>query len=312
MSNSLAATADPLTDIKLDGISHIAVNVDDLAAARDFYRGVLGFSLEADSQIAECGRHAVVATASGQRIALCQTDDFTPLPDTGIHNGYRVTAQARQTILDRLAKENIEVFSYREIRPAEAGDNCYFYDPSGNRLQLVVAEATAGTPAGPLIQAIDHVTLQASDIEWEEDFFVRRLGLPIDCVVGWRTADYVLAKRWKDGAESMAPGQMRLDKRYSTIHGTDPVPRVNMQLFAKVGDAAIGIYLANKHFQMPPEDLLVGTPRIAFRVSQKSLKAVAAHLQAGSHAVKGPIAHAAGHSLYCQDAAGNFIEFCCP
>ncbi|HEY4136003.1 MAG TPA: VOC family protein [Alphaproteobacteria bacterium] len=316
MSNSLAATADPIADIKLDGISHIAVKVDDLAAARDFYRGVLGFSLESGLSLPECGQHAVLSTASGQHVALCLDAGFAPLPDTGIHNGYRVSPQARQTILDRLAKENIEVFSYREIRPAEAAENCYFYDPSGNRLQLVCADGTAAAANGSLVDAIDHVTVQASDVHWSEDFYARRLAMPIDAVVGWRTADYVLAKRWKEGAESMAPGQMRLDKRYSTIHGTDPVPRANMQLFVKAGDACVGVYLATRHFQMPPEELQIGTPRVAFRVSRNSLKAIAAHFKETGHAAEGPIAHSASpqarHSLYTKDTNGNFIEFVSP
>jgi catechol 2,3-dioxygenase-like lactoylglutathione lyase family enzyme len=314
-SSTEVLTAARREDIKLDGIAYLAVNVADLAAAKDFYCGLLGFTPEPDTRLPECGRHAVVATASGQRVALCQSDGFAPSAETGIHNGYRVTAQARQTILDRLAREKIEVLTYHEIRPAEAKDNCYVYDPCGNRLQLVVTDKPANGTSASLIQGIDHATLQAADVEWEEDFYARRLGLPIDCVVGWRTADYVLARAWKDGKEAMAPGQMRLDKRYSTIHGTDPVPRPNMQLFVKTGSETLGIYLANKHFLYPPEELLVGTPRVAFRVSRTALSAIATQMEADGYPTSGLVDHPssapARQSLYCKDLGGNFIEFCC-
>lgn len=312
-SNAEVMTAVRREDIKLEGISHLAVNVADLTAAKDFYCGLLGFAEEAGTSLPECGRHVVVGTASGQRVALCQKDGFAPSPETGMHNGYRVTAEARQTILDRLEREKIEVFSYREIRPAEAQDNCYVYDPCGNRLQLVITKQ-AQPASSCLVQGIDHATLQAADAEWAEDFYAQRLNLPIDCVVGWRTADYVLARAWREGKEAMAPGQMRLDKRYSTIHGTDPVPRPNMQIFVKAGSEALGVYLANRHFQMPPEEKLIGTPRIAFRVSETALAAIAAEVRS----VGRPLARLVDHpsssplrqSLYCKDPGGNFVEFC--
>ena len=312
-SNVEVMTAPSRDDIKLEGISHVAVNVADLEAARAFYCGLLGFALEADTSLPECGRHIVVATASGQRVALCQKDGFAPLADIGIHNGYKVSAAARRTILERLGREKIEVSSYREIRPAEAKDNCYVYDPCGNRLQLVVTDAPSDGQS--LIQGIDHVTLQAADVEWAETFYVSRLGLPIDCVVGWRTADYVLARAWREGKESMAPGQMRLDKRYSTIHGTDPVPRPNMQIFVKIGDGALGVYLANKHFQMPPEQLVIGTPRVAFRMSRTALAALAAQMESSGQPTSGLVDHPSAspvrRSIYAKDPGGNFIEFCC-
>jgi catechol 2,3-dioxygenase-like lactoylglutathione lyase family enzyme len=315
-SADLMTKAPGLADIRLDGISHLAVNVADIDAALNFYGDTLGFTHEPAVSLPQCGSHAVVAAASGQRMALCRSNSPRPSPEWGVHNAYRVTADARAAIVDRVARRGDQVFSYREVRPAEAADNCYFYDPFGNRIQLVVTDRPAeGGRAGPTIQGIDHAVIQTIDIEWEEEFYVSRLGLPVDCNIGRRTADYVLAQMWKDGKEDMAPGIMRLDKRYSTIHGTDPVPRPNMQLFVQTGGNVLGIYLTNKPFQEPPEEMVVGTPRTAFRVTRAALAAIAATLEAAKHPTVGPVEHPTAspvrYSLYCKDPGANFIEFCC-
>lgn len=302
--------------IQLDGISHVAVNVTDMDAAREFYCAVLGFSFERDLALPGCGPHAVLRAASSQRVALCRDEAWKPLSDSGVHTAYRVTPEAHDGILERLARQGVTVFSYREVRPAEAEDACYFHDPAGNRIQLVrVAGQNAGAGArGAGIAGIDHAAVQAIDLEWEEDFYLGRLGLPVECLVGWRTEDYVLARRWKNGEVDMAPGTMRLDKRYSTIHGTDPVPRPNMQMFVRTGGEAFGIYLASKDFQLPPEEPIIGTPRVAFRVPGEALPAIAARLETTGRAVVGPIRHPTPSplrsSLYCRDPGGNFIEFC--
>jgi catechol 2,3-dioxygenase-like lactoylglutathione lyase family enzyme len=318
----MSSSADVMTkvpgpaDIRLDGISHLAVNVDEVDVALNFYCDVLGFTHEPAVAMPHCGTHAVVKAPSGQRVALCRSESPRASAESGVHNAYRVTADGRRQIADRVARRGGQVFSYREVRPAEAADNCYFYDPCGNRIQLVVTDgAASGGQTSPSILGIDHAVVQTIDIEWEEDFYVHLLGLPLDCFVGRRTADYVLAQMWKDGKEDIAPGIMRLDKRYSTIHGTDPVPRPNMQLFVETGEDVLGIYLTNKPFQEPPEEMVIGTPRTAFRVGRTALAAIAASLQGAKHPTVGPVEHPAvspvRHSLYCKDPGGNFIEFCC-
>lgn len=311
-SADLVTKAPGPAEIRLAGISHLAVNVADIDAALHFYCDSLGFIRESAASLPKCGSHAVVSAASGQRVALCRSESPRPSPEWGVHNAYRVTADARAAIVDRIARQGGQVFSYREMRPAETGDNCYFYDPFGNRIQLVVADRGGSDPT---IQAIDHAVIQTIDIEWEEEFYVNLLGLSVECNIGRRTADYVLAQMWKQGKEDMAPGIMRLDKRYSTIHGTDPVPRPNMQLFVETGEDVLGIYLTNKPFQEPPEEMVIGTPRTAFRVTRTALAAIAARLEGTSHPTVGPVEHPTGspvrHSLYCRDPGANFIEFCC-
>jgi catechol 2,3-dioxygenase-like lactoylglutathione lyase family enzyme len=299
--------------VALTGISHVAVLVDELEAARAFYGDLLGFRPIGTDVLPSCGHHVLFATASGQLVALCEGEKDPGLADTGIHQGYRVTAAARDEILRRLAGRGVEVHRYKEDRPAEDAHNIYFYDPSGNRLQLVAVEGGRAVD-GVLIGGIDHAAVQAIDVEWEEKFYTRHLGLPVDHVVGWRTADYARARAWGDGKDPMAPGCRRWDKRYNAYHGTDPVPRPNVQLFVKTGDAILGIYLAVNHFQAPPEEDVVGLPRIAFAVPSAEFDRLGELLSDWGPMV-GPVDHPAGsprrRSLFFKDPGANFIEFCC-
>jgi catechol 2,3-dioxygenase-like lactoylglutathione lyase family enzyme len=208
------------------------------------------------------------------------------------------------------------VHRYKEDRPAEDAHNFYVFDPFGNRLQLVTVDDGKAPRAGEaaLIAGIDHACVQAADVEWEEKFYTGHLGLPVDHVVGWRTADYARARAWGEGKDPMAPGCRRWDKRYNVMHGKDPVPRPNVQLFVRAGDAVLGVYLADTHFQEPPEDDIVGLPRIAFAVAPQDFDRLA-ELLADWGPMVGPVTHPAGspraRSLFFKDPGSNFLEFCC-
>lgn len=296
---------------RLAGYSHIALVVGDLAAARTFYGDVLGLPFLGSDVLPECGHHLALATASGQLVALCEGGASPPLPETGNHQAFRVSPAARDEIAARLTRHGVAVHRYKEDRLAEQDDNVYAVDPFGNRLQLV---ANAPHASKALIDGIDHVAVQAIDVEWEEKFYVGHLGLPVDQVVGWRTSDYVRARLWGDGKEDMAPGARRWDKRYNVMHGKDPVPRPNAQLYVRIGDGALGVYLADTHFQAPPEEDVIGVRRLAFAVRREDLDRLAERL-ADWGPIVGPVKHPAssprGHSVYCKDPGANFLEFCC-
>ena len=317
MSSSAATLAErPQSGVALAGISHLAVLVDDVAAARSFYTDMLGFRSIGSDVLPHCGHHALLTTASGQLLALCAGEKDPGLVLTGLHQAYRVTAAARDVILSRLAESGTTIHRYKEDRPAEDGDNLYIFDPFGNRLQLVTIPGDRAPRGGEaaLITGIDHVAVQAADVEWQEKFYTRHLGLPVEHVVGWRTADYARARDWGEGKDPMAPGCRRWDKRYNIMHGKDPVPRPNVQLFVTVGDSVLGIYLADNHFQEPPEEAVTGLPRVAFTLAPRDLDAMAELLRDWGPMI-GPLSHPAGsprsRSLLCKDPGGNFLEFCC-
>lgn len=297
----------------MDSISHIVLEVADLQRAKEFYRP-LGFELADDVRVPECGRSVLLRTASGQGVILSETPQPHSLPETGVHQAYRISPLDRDAVAKELAACAVTVHTYEEDRPHEKDDNFYFYDPDGNRIQLVASAATSG--ASGKILGIDHAAIECHDLEWAEDFYVKTLGLIVEHRVGWRTDDYVRAKLWGEGKENMAPGTRRWDQRYTVMEQKRRLPRPNTHFFVRVGGEVLGIYLATQHRQEPPEEQIVGTPRIGLRASRQALNQTAELLAATRTPINGPIEHSEAApiaaSLYIRDPGGNFLEICVP
>lgn len=298
----------------MEGISHIVIEVSGLKRGEEFYCGVLGFESLGYDRIHGCGRNVLLRAASGQWLILSESSEPRSLPESGVHQAYRVAPSDREAIGKKLASRDIKVHTYREDRPAEEGDNFYFYDPDGNRIQLVASKAHHN--ASGKVLGIDHAAVECHDLEWAEDFYVKVLGLTVDHRVGWRTADYVRAKLWGEGKEEMAPGTRRWDQRYTVMEQKRRLSRPNTQLFARVGDAVLGVYLATQHRQEPPEEQIVGTPRIGLRANRRLLDETAKLLKEHGSPVERPMEHPMSTpiaaSLYFKDPGGNFLELCVP
>jgi catechol 2,3-dioxygenase-like lactoylglutathione lyase family enzyme len=298
----------------MKGISHVVIEVADLKRGEEFYRDLLGFESLGHDLLPGCGRNALLRALSGQWLILSENSQPRSLPKTGVHQAYRLASFDREAIGKKLVIRQIDVHHYKEDRPAEEGDNFYFYDPDGNRIQLVSSE-TVSDPGGKVL-AIDHAAVECHDLEWAEDFYVNALGLSVDYRVGWRTADYVRARLWAEGKEEMAPGARRWDQRYTAMEQKRRIPRPNTQLFLRTGDSVLGVYLATEHRQEPPEEQLIGTPRIGFRTTRRQLDETVKLLSQHRLALHGPIEFPASTpvlaSLYLKDPGGNFLEICVP
>ena len=293
------------------GISHIVIEVSELKKAEELYRE-LGFESLGHDRLPGCGHNVSLRAASGQWLVLTENAQPRSLPETGVHQAYRVTAAGREVIGRKLAARQIEVHNYKEDRPAEEDDNFYFHDHDANRIQLVASNASA---SGKIL-GIDHAVVECHDLEWAEDFYVKVLGLAVDHRIGWRTADYVRAQLWGEGKEHMAPGTRRWDQRYTVMEQKRRIPRPNTQLFLRVGDGVVGVYLATQHRQEPPEKQIVGTPRIGLSVSRTMLDETVKLLEERRVPVHGPVEHPASSpiaaSVYVKDPGANFLELCVP
>ena len=297
--------------LNIEALASVAVPVTDIAAARDFYVRVLGFEDKGSDRLPGFDAHAVVAAPSRQYVVLTHQQG-PDTRDTGVHQGYRVSAVARDAIAGRLAKENIEVFTYKEDRVKEDSENFYFHDRDGNRIQLVRSDVAK---SGGGVHGLDHTVVLAYDMLWAESYYGHDLKFPVESRVGVRTEDHSRARRWAAGEEKMAPGTRRLDKLYMPMGGQNEVPRANMQVYFTVGDSIFGVYLAIKHQQEPPEKQIVGgAPRTTFLTARAELDRIAGILQKRRRLFEGPVAHPASApyaaSVYCKDLSGNFLEFC--
>ena len=297
--------------LNIEALASVAVPVADIAAARDFYVRVLGFEDKGSDRLPGFDAHAVVATPSRQYVVLTHQQG-PDTRDTGVHQGYRVSAAARDAIAARLAKENVEVLTYKEDRVKEDSENFYFHDRDGNRIQLVRSDKAKNAGG---VDALDHTVVLAYDMLWSDAFYRQDLKFDVESRVGVRTADHSRARVWAAGKEDMMPGTRRLDKLYMPMGGQNEVPRANMQYYYAVGDSIFGVYLAIKHQQEPPEKQIVGgAPRTTFLTARAELDRIAGILQKRRRLFEGPVEHPASApyaaSIYCKDLSGNFLEFC--
>ncbi len=293
------------------GLSHLVIEVTDLDAAEAFYRDGLGFSVVGRDAWPEAGANAVLR-AGESHLVLARNPHKTDMSATGVHQGYRISAKGRVAAAARLAELGFTVETYREDRPAEADDNFYVFDPSGNRAQLVAAKDAA---TGDGVSGIDHACVQDYDMQWAEAFYRDMLGLPVEHVTGLDTEDYVRAQAWGNEAAAMAPGCCRLVKYYREIPGQNRMqPRPSLQMYFTAGTGTIGVYMAMEDYAEPPEAQLIGTPRTGLAVARGGLDGLARRLEARGCVFAGPVDHGGNgpvaRSLYMRDTGGNFIEFC--
>lgn len=298
-------------DLGLKGLSHIVLAVSDAGRAEAFYAEVLGFEASETSWPGLADAR-VLRAAGGGHLILAAQDSAPDLRETGVHHAFALGKAARERAAAALAARGTEVFTYGEDPPDESCEGFYFFDPEGNRVQLVTPP---GAPAdGP--PALHHTAVQVADILWVEQFYTQVLGLVPVHRVGWNTADYARAQLWAEGKEDMAPGTRRMDERYTTMANNRVVPRVNMQVYFACGAGVFGLYLANRHFQESPEEATRGVPSTGFRVTEPGLANAAGRLEAAGWRFEGPARHQGGlpiaTSLYARDPGGNFIELAVP
>lgn len=144
--------------ITFENISHVGMEVTDLAQSERFYTKVLGMEvIHRDQGDLGTGR-IILQNATGQLLFLEQAEKLSPrsrfcgpdktkVPDpdggvrySGAHLAMSVgSVEEYDEIYAKL--KDWEVYSEGDIRaseraPGEKSD--YFYDPSGNRLQLII------------------------------------------------------------------------------------------------------------------------------------------------------------------------------
>ena len=140
--------------IKIEGVTHWSIPVNDLEESERFYRDVL--NLEYKGRLPGGGM-ACFAVA-GNNILLCQRRE--PVlgraeQDAPLHHSFTVDPACFEDSVRLLHEKGVHIDSlvYRE-RGFFTGRELYFYDQSGNRLELRDATWQPGMPAPPLEEII--------------------------------------------------------------------------------------------------------------------------------------------------------------
>ena len=123
--------------LKLDGVTHWSIPVNNLEESENFYGDVLG--LESKGRL--CNSNMSCFAVGGHSILLCQRKEpllRTPQQDNRLHHAFDVSPQMFERACKLFNEKGVriaEAIVYRE-RGHFTGRELYFLDPSGNMLEL--------------------------------------------------------------------------------------------------------------------------------------------------------------------------------
>ena len=135
--------------LKVEGVTHWSIPVNDLKEAEDFYGELLGLT-----PVGRLGNNIMSCFNVGDHnILLCERHSPVDGPlkeDAGVHHSFTVSPETFELACKVFHERNvtIEHLTYR-ARGVFTGRELYFFDPSGNRLELRDPTWTQGMPEPP-------------------------------------------------------------------------------------------------------------------------------------------------------------------
>ncbi len=132
--------------LKVEGVTHWSIPVNDLNKAEDFYGELLGLA-----PVGRLGNNIMSCFNVGDHnILLCERPSPVDGPlkeDAGVHHSFTVSPETFELACKVFHERNvtIEHLTYR-AQGVFTGRELYFFDPSGNRLELRDPTWTQGMP----------------------------------------------------------------------------------------------------------------------------------------------------------------------
>ncbi len=129
--------------LSIEGVTHWSIPVNDLDESENFYGELLGLKSEG-----RLGNNSMSCfSTAGNNILLCAQK--TPVDGTppGVHHSFTVTPEVLDLACKIFKEQGVSVDSlvYRG-KGHFTGRELYFFDPSGNRLELRDPTWQAGMP----------------------------------------------------------------------------------------------------------------------------------------------------------------------
>lgn len=163
------------SDVKITGLSHLAVYVSDLGAAREFYGGLLGLREEVVANGAEGGGRAIFRINADQYVELLTS----PSEGEGQLHHVAFTTDSADGLRRQLAAAKVAV--PQAIERDAAGDPAFTVrDPDGHRIEFVEHRRGSGPLPASSPEAISarawHAGVLAADLEASQGFYTGVLG----------------------------------------------------------------------------------------------------------------------------------------
>lgn len=136
-----------MAELSVTGLTHWSIPVNDLAESEEFYGGLLG--LEAKGRLAN-DTMSCFSTGDTNVLLCAQKTPIAGSPP-GAHHSFTVTPETLERACKVFRERGVQVDSlvYR-AKGHFTGRELYFFDPSGNRLELRDPTWSAGMPEPPL------------------------------------------------------------------------------------------------------------------------------------------------------------------
>lgn len=136
-------------DIKIEGVTHWSIPVNDIEESEKFYGDVLGLDFKArlGNSIMTCfnvGDHNILLCEVAEPMEVSEDKDVR------VHHSFTVSPETFDRACSVFKEENVTVLgiTYR-ARGVFCGREMYFLDPSGNRLELRDPTWVEGMPEPP-------------------------------------------------------------------------------------------------------------------------------------------------------------------
>ena len=132
--------------LKIEGVTHWSIPVNNLNQAEEFYGDLLGLT-----PMGRLGNNVMSCFNVGDHnILLCERPNPVDGPlqeDEGVHHSFTVSPQTFEEACKVFQERNVRIayLTYR-AQGVFTGRELYFYDPSGNRLELRDPTWSRGMP----------------------------------------------------------------------------------------------------------------------------------------------------------------------
>ena len=120
--------------LKIEGVTHWSIPVNDLAESEKFYGDLLGLK-----SLGRLGNQVMACFNVGDHnILLCEREKpATEPPEGRVHHSFTVSRETLALACKVFKEQNVPIrgLEYRK-KGTFTGAELYFFDPSGNRLEL--------------------------------------------------------------------------------------------------------------------------------------------------------------------------------
>ena len=133
--------------LSVEGVTHWSIPVNDLDEAEEFYGGLLG--LKSGGRL---GNNTMSCFIAGDHnILLCAQKTPVAGSPPGVHHSFTVTPETLERACKLFKERGVRIDSlvYRATGHF-TGRELYFFDPTGNRLELRDPTWSKGMPEPPL------------------------------------------------------------------------------------------------------------------------------------------------------------------